>query len=352
MNEVFTRVLMRWGKTVRRDLPWVGEKDPYRIWLSEVMLQQTRVEQGLPFYNRFIRRFPTLESLAKAEEDQVFKYWEGLGYYSRARNLHRAAQQVWSDRKGVFPTTYADLLALPGVGEYTAAAIASFAYGLPHAVVDGNVQRVLARYFGMEHPLQSAIGRKAFRLKADAVLYRKDPGAWNQAIMDFGSLVCKPRLPSCHTCPLAEHCIAWRDDRVGELPAKKPAPARRSRYFHYIVAESGEQTWVRRREGRDIWAKLYEFPLLERDGRTDPSTLLQTEDARALLGGQPWVVEEVSPWYRQILSHQTVEACFVKISPARGKLPGNEQFRAVRQDELGDLALPRIITRYLQRDAR
>ena len=347
MNEVFTHVLTQWGKQNRRSLPWVGQRDPYRVWLSEVILQQTRVEQGLPYYQAFTERFPNVHLLAAAPEDQVFKTWEGLGYYSRARNLIRTARVVYYEYGGIFPSTYEGLRALPGVGEYTAAAIASFCFDLPCAVLDGNVYRVLARYFGIGHPTQTAAGKKAFRIQADAVLNPSSPGAWNQAIMDFGSVQCKPKNPLCSQCPLAEHCIAYQQDRIAELPHKKPKSERRTRYFHYFVLENEGSQWVRKREGKDIWADLYEFPLVETTSRLDPGELMAEKDVQSMLGKGTWEVQEVSPWYRQALSHQDIQACFVKISSSGGKLDKIQGWQAAGPDQIRTLAFPRIIARYL-----
>lgn len=218
-----------WGAENRRDLPWVGERDPYRIWLSETLLQQTRVEQGMPYYRRFLAAFPRVEDLAAAEDDRVFKLWEGLGYYNRARNLLKAARIVANERNGRFPDTLEGLRALPGVGAYTAAAVASFAYGLPHAVVDGNVYRVLARWHDLDLEVPSAAAARVFAEKADAVLDRADPAAWNQAMMDFGALCCTPRNPDCGACPVADGCLARLAGTVAERPVKKAKAPRRAR---------------------------------------------------------------------------------------------------------------------------
>jgi A/G-specific adenine glycosylase len=347
MNEVFTRELRLWGAENRRNLPWVGQRDPYRIWLSEVILQQTRVEQGLPYYRRFLELFPRVEDLAMAPEDQVFKAWEGLGYYRRARNLMAAARVVAGQYGGVFPDSFEGLRSLPGVGDYTAAAIASFAYGLPHAVLDGNVQRVLARYFGLQDPVESAPGKRALRAAADAVLDRSDPGAWNQAMMDFGASLCKPRQPRCGDCPVSSSCRALAAGLVEELPRKKTKAARRTRYFHYLVLRQGEQVLVRRREGKDIWEGLYEFPLLETGHAAEPEELLHFAQAREWLKGSGLNLEQVSPWYEQALSHQQIRARFLKFSSRGGKLPEMPGWQASGADELRSLAFPRIIVRYL-----
>ena len=357
MNEVFTRTLQTWGRQNRRSLPWVGEKDPYRIWLSEVILQQTRVEQGLPYYQRFLARFPDVHSLARASDDEVFKVWEGLGYYSRCRNLLRAAREVAGSLKGVFPTDYEGLRALAGIGEYTAAAIASFAYALPHAVLDGNVFRVLARYYGIAELPGSTSGRKAFRLRADAVLDLEDPGGWNQSIMDFGSQICKPRQALCASCPLASTCVAFSRGMVAELPLKKAKAVRKRRFFHYLLLEQDGAFAVRRREEGDIWAGLYEFPLIEKEDRFESGELLAEPGQMTWFKPESWRVKSVSEWFGQTLSHQQIEACFIhlqalpepvqKKSADGGKLMKDQHWQAAGPDLIRKLPFPKIIARYL-----
>lgn len=260
MNAIFTKSIVDWYAENQRKLPWRETKLPYAIWISEIILQQTRVAQGYDYYLRFMQRFPTVQDLASASEDEVLLMWQGLGYYSRARNLHKAARQIVE--MGGFPSDYTALLALPGIGEYTAAAISSFAYGLPHAVLDGNVFRVLSRYFGVDTPIDSTQGKKLFRALADEMLDRNDSATYNQAIMDFGALVCTPHA-SCSSCPLSETCAAFRANTVDELPVKSHVTKVRPRHLIYLyICVDGKILLHRRGEG-DIWQGLYEPVLLE-----------------------------------------------------------------------------------------
>ena len=262
MNE-FADKLIDWYAENRRELPWRDTKDPYRIWISEIILQQTRVAQGYDYYIRFVERFPDVFALADAEEDEVMKYWQGLGYYSRARNLHAAARSV--KEAGAFPTTYEGVRALKGVGDYTAAAICSFAYDMPHAVVDGNVYRVLARWMGIDTPIDSTPGKKLFAQVAGELMDKHRPALYNQAIMDFGALQCTPASPDCLTCPLADGCAALSQGRVDVLPVKQHRTKVTDRFFNYIYVRTGGHTFIRKRTGNDIWKNLYEPLLVETD---------------------------------------------------------------------------------------
>ncbi len=294
-------------------MPWKGIRDPYRIWLSEIILQQTRVEQGLPYYEKLIRAYPSVQRLADAPVDELLKAWEGLGYYSRARNLHAAAKRVAYELGGTFPDTYDGIRALPGVGDYTAAAIASFAFDLPYAVLDGNVYRVLARYRGLDTPTDTPAGKKTFSALAAALLDPQQPGRYNQAIMDFGAGCCTPRQPGCAQCPLRDRCRAYQHGRVDELPVKQKSQSKKDRFFAYAVFYEGDQVWVRRREAKDIWQHLYEFPLLEllafpADTGDLPAMLLR----HFFPAGAPEGIRlrSVSRPYQQTLSHQVVTAVF------------------------------------------
>ncbi len=300
-------------------MPWKGERDPYKIWLSEIILQQTRVEQGLPYYEKFVAAYPTVETLAQAPLDAVLKLWEGLGYYSRARNLHATARYVAGERSGRFPTDFAGLRALKGVGDYTAAAIASFAYDLPHAVLDGNVYRVLARYFGIDTPVDTPAGKKQFSALAQELLAAEQPGAYNQAIMDFGASQCTPRQPHCGTCPLARYCQAVLRQQVEKLPVKSKSAEKKHRFFAYAVFYQNDRVWVQRRTAADIWKNLYEFPLLElpappADTAELPGKILSHFFPEAPPAGIS--VRAVSKAYRQTLSHRIITAVFCEFDLA------------------------------------
>lgn len=347
MYEYFTAGLLSWGAANRRDLPWVGERDPYLVWLSEVILQQTRVDQGLPYYERFVDAMPTVEDMAKAPESAVMKLWEGLGYYSRARNMHATARYIVDELNGKFPTTYDGLLSLKGVGPYTAAAIASFAYALPHAVVDGNVYRVLSRFFGISIPIDSTRGKKEFAQLAQDLLPGKKAAAYNQAIMDFGSRQCSPRQPDCFSCPFTDKCAAHASDTVADFPVKEKRIKRRQRFFNYCIIEQGAQVWLKKREEKDIWQNLYEFPLIERESEEDTDKLLASPEFKALMEGESFELQAVSPWIKHELTHQKIKARFLHLS-IQGKTCGKPLWgKAIERHLMGNFAFPRLISRYL-----
>ncbi|NQW37531.1 MAG: A/G-specific adenine glycosylase [Flavobacteriales bacterium] len=271
----FSTPLIYWYLQNKRVLPWRLTKDPYKIWLSEIMLQQTTVAQGLPFFNRFINKLPTLKALAKADEETVLNLWQGLGYYSRGRNLLTTAKYIVSDLNGIFPDNYNDLLKLKGIGPYTAAAIASFCYKEPVAVVDGNVNRVLSRYFNCDTPINSTLGLKEFNNLAQEILDAKNPDIHNQAIMELGALVCKPNNPLCTTCPLNDSCLALQHKTISLLPVKIKKNAVKKRYFNYLVTLTDDNTTIlNKRTNKGIWLNLYEFPLAETEKSIDQSTLV------------------------------------------------------------------------------
>ena len=275
---IFAKRLIQWYLENKRDLPWRATKDPYQIWLSEIILQQTRVEQGKPYYFKFLKAFPDVFSLANASEEEVLKQWQGLGYYSRARNLHATAKYIAFEREGKFPETHKELLTLKGVGDYTASAIASICFEEPQAAVDGNVYRVLARIFGIATPTNSTSGIKEFRDLAQRLLSKDDPTNFNQALIEFGSEQCKPRNPLCTTCPFASECIALNQNRIAELPVKLKKLKVKKRHFNYLVfiSEKGE-TLLEQRRGKGIWEGLYEFPLIETAAEASVEHLVQEE---------------------------------------------------------------------------
>ena len=260
----FNSKLTYWYSTHKRDLPWRSTKDPYHIWLSEIILQQTQIQQGLPYYLRFISHYPTVFDLAQATEDMVLKDWQGLGYYSRARNLHKTSKYVAKELKGIFPKNYKELLKLKGVGDYTASAIASICYEEKTAVVDGNVYRVLSRYFGIDTPTNSTQGVKQFKARATSLLPQKNIGDYNQAIMEFGARQCKPKVPDCSKCPLASDCIAYNTGQIQLLPVKLKKLKVTKKYFNFLVINSkNHKTILEKRTTKGIWQNLYQFPLIE-----------------------------------------------------------------------------------------
>ena len=267
----FSNSLVQWYLQNKRDLPWRDTTNPYFIWLSEIMLQQTRVAQGLPYFMSFTEAFPTVFDLANAEEEQVLKLWQGLGYYSRARNLHRTAKYVANELNGIFPDNYSELLKLKGVGEYTAAAIASFSFNEPVAVVDGNVYRVLSRYFNLDNDISDSKSKKVFQSLAQEVLLKDKPALFNQAIMEFGALQCVPKSPDCESCIFSSSCGALQHKKVGQLPVKSKKTKVTNKYFNYLILkDETDQYIVQKREGKGIWENLYEFPLLETDVLMEP----------------------------------------------------------------------------------
>ena len=281
----FTKELMVWHiQANKRAMPWKGEKDPYIIWLSEIILQQTRVEQGMEYFNNFVRTYPNIHKLAAAPEKAVFKLWEGLGYYSRCRNLLATAKYISKELKGKFPDKYADILALKGVGPYTAAAIASFAYDLPYAVVDGNVNRVLARFFGISKAIDNIEGKRTFTDLANTLLDKKRPGLYNQAIMDLGAVVCKPKQPLCTTCVLNKHCTAFTRNTVNDYPVKEKKLLKKTRWFYYIVMEYKSRFFIQKRVGKDIWQSLHEFYLIEEMQETDVAAILKRPALKNMAG--------------------------------------------------------------------
>ena len=327
-------------------MPWKGESDPYRIWLSEIILQQTRVEQGMAYYQKFILRFPTIQDLANAPEKEVFKFWEGLGYYNRCRNLIAAAKKIAFEKKGLFPSSYNLLLQLPGIGPYTAAAIASFAFGLPYAVVDGNVERVLARYFGISTPVGSVSGKKLYSTLAAELLDRKEPAVFNQAIMDFGATICKPQNPLCEVCVQAEKCQSFQQGWTTRLPLKIKAAVRKNRYLYYFIVEKKKgKIWIRERTGKDIWKNLYEFVLWESGKIIPQKKLTQSAFFREQFGNRGLQIVHVSPVYSQLLTHQFITGCFVHLDKPLSKLDG---YQSVSVSKLKDYPFPKFIKDYIQ----
>ena len=345
-KKYFVKTLLRWNeKDNKRIMPWKAEKDPYKIWLSEIILQQTRVEQGWDYYKRFLIAYPVIEQLARAPEKKIFKLWEGLGYYTRCKNLIATAKTIMKEHGGKFPKEYEAILTLKGIGPYTAAAIASFAFNLPYAVVDGNVFRVLARFFGISKPIDSTEGKKLFTSLAHELLDKKQPGTYNQAIMDFGAIVCKPKNPLCDTCPLKSKCIAYSEGLVAKLPVKEKNAARRSRWFYYLMIEHDGKIYVRKRGPKDIWENLYEFVLVETPAMTTVAKIKGMPLFRDIFGKSGIEIVNVSGSYLQHLTHQTIQGSFIHIKTKKAlQIPAYE---AVSPKKLAKLPFPKFITRYL-----
>lgn len=328
-------------------MPWKGEKNPYLIWLSEVILQQTRVEQGIHYYKKFVAQYSSVHDLARAKDEDVFKLWEGLGYYNRCRNLLYTAREIVKRRNGVFPADYHEILSLKGVGPYTAAAIASFAYNLPYAVVDGNVFRLLARFYGIDTATDSTKGKQLFAGLAQQMLNKTHPGAYNQAIMDFGATICKPISPVCSDCVLNHSCAAFATGNVNRLPVKEKTLTRRTRYFTYFIFKYENSIWVQQRKGKDIWQNLFEFYLVETEKMQGWKEDLIYTWLKDQLGIQKASVTHISSPQVQQLTHQQIKGQFIHITlkdrPASlkaGKWQRPQSFRK--------LALPKFITGYLQ----
>lgn len=343
----FTRTLLEWNTfSNNRIMPWKGERDPYKIWISEIMLQQTRVEQGLGYFNRFVHAFPTIHDLAASDDNIVFKLWEGLGYYSRCRNLLETARLVVSNYNGIFPKTYKEIVALKGIGPYTAAAIASFAFGLPYAVVDGNVLRVLSRFFGLSQPIDDTESRKMYNQLADALLSKEYPAAYNQAIMDFGATVCKPQNPLCANCPLQTDCAAIKDNMVDKLPIKSKKLIKKNRYLHYIIFRHGGKIFCKKRIHKDIWQNLYEFYLLEADKMLTTEDLIKSAEVQNMISGLSYKVDAVSKVSKQQLTHQVILGSFTEINLDESIILSDE-FIAIKEENLSLLPMPKFILSYL-----
>jgi A/G-specific adenine glycosylase len=347
MPKDFTNKLLEWNRNQNnRSMPWKGESDPYRIWLSEIILQQTRVEQGTAYYKKFISFFPTIVDLANASEKDIFKNWEGLGYYTRCRNLIATARIIAFEYGGLFPSAYPEILALPGIGQYTAAAISSFAFGLPYAVIDGNVERIIARYFGISTPVGSAAGKKEYiRIAAD-LLDIKNPAVYNQAIMDFGATICKPQNPLCVHCIQARDCYAFQKGMINKFPLKKPSLKRKKRWLYYFIVNAGkDKIWIRERTEKDIWQNLYEFILWETGKIIPQDKVHKTSFFRDNFGKRGFCIRHISEAFSQTLTHQSITGLFVHLNKPLDKVPG---YQSVSKESLMEYPFPKIISDYIK----
>lgn len=340
----FSNAVIKWYTQNKRDLPWRNTQNPYFIWLSEIMLQQTRVAQGLPYFNAFVAAFPTVFDLAQAEEEQVLKLWQGLGYYSRARNLHATAKTVATEYQGVFPTNYAELLRLKGVGEYTAAAIASFSYNEPVAVVDGNVFRVLSRYFNVALDISEGKNKKEFQKLAQEILPKNNAALYNQAIMEFGALQCVPKNPNCQICILAATCAGLQHKKVDLLPIKSKKTKVTARYFNYLIVQDQEEKFVvHKREGKGIWENLYEFTLVETAELIDEILFMDQLKASHFFGQKASDIYLLSSELIQHkLSHQHLYIRFYGLKFDH-KIP-----EAKTREEIQKLPFPIVIHNFMQ----
>lgn len=342
-NKWFSNAIITWYNSNKRNLPWRNQTNPYYIWLSEIILQQTQVVQGLSYYNKFIANYPTIFDLANANEDKVLKDWQGLGYYSRARNLHATAKIIAEQHKGIFPDSFEEIKKLKGVGDYTAAAIASFAYNLPHAVVDGNVYRVLSRIFGIETPIDNALGKKTFQELANTLLNYKQAAKHNQAIMEFGSQQCKPVKPNCENCPLNLKCYAYLKNKVELFPIKEKKIKITNRHFNYVIfIDKKQNTLIFKRNKTDIWQGLYEFYIIEEKKLLSPDDVIKQLTTNKLLGKNDSIIKHIT-LKKHILSHQHIYAQFFVIHVA--KLSNKNGF-VVKLSQLSSYAWPRLIDKF------
>ena len=340
--------LINWYEENRRDLPWRHNPTPYQVWLSEVILQQTRVNQGWDYYLRFIEKWPTVTDLAEASEEEVLKMWQGLGYYSRARNLHHCAKQVVEQFGGQFPADFEQLRKLKGIGNYTAAAIASIAFNLPHAVVDGNVYRVLSRLFDIDTPININEGQTIFARLADELLNREQPGLHNQAMMEFGALQCTPKNPNCLLCPLQAQCLAFANQTVMQRPVKLQKLKITTRYFNYLVFRIEGNVYLHKRSGNDIWKNLYDFPCIESENPMTVEEVIASEKFHQLIENKSFTIIKTSPTFTHKLTHRTILAQFIEIKLEEELLhiETKDLFLTPERD-LENYPIPRLIDLYL-----
>jgi len=337
--------IIRYYYQNKRDLAWRNTKDPYIIWISEIMLQQTRVDQATGYFKRFTRRFPDVQSLANASEDEVLKLWQGLGYYSRARNLHFTAKYIAHELNGEFPASYKELLKLKGIGEYTAAAIASIAFNEKVAAIDGNVYRVLARILDEHSPVDTADGKKKFKQLANDLIQNHAPGDFNQAMMEFGATVCKPANPQCADCPVSGNCLALQNGTIMQVPVKKKMQKVKNRYFHYLYIIEGKNTFLQKRPGKDIWKGLYEFPLIETQRQIQTQKLILSDDFRKLFKGNVHI-EHISEEIKHRLSHQLLHIRFYKIIAEN--FFEKDAYTIISVDEIEKYPVPKVIAEYIK----
>lgn len=346
----FTANILQWYEVNKRDLPWRHTIDPYRIWVSEVILQQTRVDQGLAYYQRFVDRFPDIETLSNAEEDEVIKIWQGLGYYSRARNMHRSARIIHHEYQARFPASYAEIRRMHGIGDYSASAIASIAYGESCPAVDGNVLRVISRYAGIMEPVNTSTGKKKVKDILAGLIDPDQPGNFNQAVMELGALVCKPTQPHCPECPVNGNCYSYLNNKTNEIPALNKLKPSRIRFFHYlvIISREGQQNylWLKKRTGNDIWKNLYDFPLIEKESETSIKELQNTNQWKNILGSNGYMILPFTENVRHILTHQDLR---VKFSILFSENYNHHSYLKVNELDIQKYAVPKLIENFLKK---
>lgn len=337
---MFKTKLLHWHRHHnKRLLPWTGERDPYKIWLSEIILQQTRVEQGTKYYYALLEKYPDIRSLAEADETELYKTWQGLGYYSRCKNMWQTAKQLAQQHDGKFPEAYHEIIKLKGIGSYTAAAISSFAFDLPYAVVDGNVVRVLSRYFALSTDFYSSRGKKEFQLLAQQLIDTKKAAQYNQAIMDLGATICKPQNPLCGECPFQKTCIARISDTISEFPLRRVKIPLKKRYFHFMVFEKGDSLYIQKRTAGDIWENLYSFYTIEAKALNAPLPYLEISSIAA-----------VSEEFTQLLTHQKIHGYFYKTEVRNAAQIASLNLLKVKKTDLKNFAFPRMIISFLQKN--
>ncbi|MFT6849944.1 MAG: A/G-specific adenine glycosylase [Sphingobacteriales bacterium] len=342
----FSDRLIAWYKQNGRDLPWRQTSNPYPIYLSEIIMQQTRVEQGLPYYNKFLKNFPTVADLARADEDEILKNWQGLGYYSRARNMHKAMRIIHHDLDGKFPNNYQDLIKLPGVGDYSASAISSFAFKEVKAVVDGNVYRFLSRFFGESAPIDTGKGQKIFKELATELISPEEPDSFNQGIMEFGATICKPKNPNCTDCIFNRECKAFADENVFDFPVKSRKTKIRTRYFNYLICTFKDTTYLLKRGEKDIWQGLFDFPMIETSNLQDWTNLAQDPQAPYLTKSNVIKAPRLTEEIKHILSHQVIIARFWEVE-LNNYLDSN--LLEIKSKDIHKFASSRLLEKYLEK---
>lgn len=343
----FKSILAQWYQENRRDLPWRSTDDPYHILVSEFILQQTRVAQGMSYYYRFIEKFPTIDHLANAHEDEVLKVWQGLGYYTRARNLHRAAQLIVANYDGKLPSDYEALKSIKGIGSYSAGAISSFAFKKVVPAIDGNVYRIISRIFGVFTSPETAGGKRDFFKLVSELMDKNSPDSFNQALLDFGALQCVPRSPNCNICPFSQYCYAYRNNMIDGLPVKGKKLIPRDRFFSYLLIRYKNYSFIAKRKSKDIWHSLYEFPLIETSNSPDYDSISSHPDWKRLFGNVPTIISYLSPTVKHQLSHQTLYTRFIVVEINRVPSPLKSKFIMVKADEIDNYSVPRLIDNFL-----